>query len=248
MLNQNEFIKKINELTELAADQDNVILTSQLYELFPEIKGNEESLKIIKDYLKEKKIGLDEKLSFEEVATDEEKNYLDYYLEDLKEIVPLTKGEREGYMLSAMSGDEDAKAKIINDTLSNVIDIAKLYAGQGVFLEDLIGEGNLALISVMDLIGSCENAKEADGLISSQIMNAMQDLIAESMDESKQEEKMLKSVNKVADAAKTLYEDLKRKVTVEELSKESGISESAIKKALKLTANKIDEIETEEES
>ena len=248
MLNQNEFIKKINELTELAADQDNVILTSQLYELFPEIKGNEESLKIIKDYLKEKKIGLDEKLSFEEVATDEEKNYLDYYLEDLKEIVPLTKGEREGYMLSAMSGDEDAKAKIINDTLSNVIDIAKLYAGQGVFLEDLIGEGNLALISVMDLIGSCENAKEADGLISSQIMNAMQDLIAESMDESKQEEKMLKSVNKVADAAKSLYEDLKRKVTVEELSKESGISESAIKKALKLTANKIDEIETEEES
>ena len=248
MLNQNEFIKKINELTELAADQDNVILTSQLYDLFPEIKGNEESLKIIKDYLKEKKIGLDEKLSFEEVATDEEKNYLDYYLEDLKEIVPLTKGEREGYMLSAMSGDEDAKAKIINDTLSNVIDIAKLYAGQGVFLEDLIGEGNLALISVMDLIGSCENAKEADGLISSQIMNAMQDLIAESMDESKQEEKMLKSVNKVADAAKSLYEDLKRKVTVEELSKESGISESAIKKALKLTANKIDEIETEEES
>ncbi|MBR6003278.1 MAG: hypothetical protein IK068_00995 [Lachnospiraceae bacterium] len=248
MLNQNEFIKKINELTEIAADQENVILTSQLYELFPEIKGNEESLKIIKDYLKEKKIGLDEKLSFEEVATDEEKNYLDYYLEDLKEIVHLTKGEREGYMLSAMRGDEDAKAKIINDTLSNVIDIAKLYAGQGVFLEDLIGEGNLALISVMDLIGSCENANEADGLISSQIMNAMQDLIAESMDESKQEEKMLKSVNKVADAAKSLYEDLKRKVTVEELSKESGISESAIKKALKLTANKIDEIETEEES
>lgn len=247
MIDQNEFIKKINDLTDLAEEQGNVIYKDQLFELFPEIKEKEEALKVITDYLKEKKIGLDEKLSFEDVVTEEEKNYLDYYLEDLKAIAPLSKGEREGYMLSAMSGDEDSKAKIISDTLSSVVDIAKLYAGQGVFLEDLIGEGNLTLMTVMDLIGSCENAKEADGLISSQIMNAMQDLIAERMDESKNEEKILKNVNKVADAAKSLYADLKRKVTVEELSKESGISEASIKKALKLTANKIDEIKTEEE-
>ena len=96
MIDQNEFIKKINELTDLAEEQGNVIYKDQLFELFPEIKEKEEALKVITDYLKEKKIGLDEKLSFEDVVTEEEKNYLDYYLEDLKAIVPLSKGEREG--------------------------------------------------------------------------------------------------------------------------------------------------------
>ena len=39
-----------------------------------------------------------------------------------------------------MAGDADAKHRMIEIFLPQVAEIAKLYAGQGVFLEDLIGE------------------------------------------------------------------------------------------------------------
>lgn len=244
---QLEFVKRINELTELALDQENVIFEEQLYSIFPETKEDEAKLEVIKEFLSEKKIGLNKKLDINEIITEDEKNYLDYYLCDLNEAGSLSKGEREAYMLSAMAGDENAQAIILNDTLKNVVDIAKLYAGQGILIEDLIGEGNLVLVTAVTLLGSCENAKEAEGMLSSQIMNAMQDLIAANMDETSAEEKLLNKVNKVAKAAKELAEDLQRKVTIDELVQESGISRQAIEKALKLTANKIEDIEIPED-
>lgn len=247
MNEQHDFIKRINELCELALDQENVIFEDQLYDIFPEVKDDEAKLNVIKDFLNEKKIGLNEKLSFESLITQDEKNYLDFYLDELKETEPLTPNEREAFMLSAMAGNEDAQAIILTDTLKNVVEIAKLYAGQGVLLEDLIGEGNLVLVTAVTLLGSCENAKEAEGLLASQIMDAMQDLIASNMDETSAEEKLLNKVNKVSLAAKELADDLGRKVTVEELMQESGMSRDYILKAIKLTSNMIEDIDYKEE-
>ncbi len=247
MNEQELFLNKINEITCLAYDQENVIFEDQLYNIFPDVKDDKEKLDIIKSFLNEKKIGLNKKLELDELITEDEKNYLDFYLEELKEIEELSKGEREGYLLSAMAGDEDSKLKIINDSLKNVVDISRLYAGQGVLLEDLIGEGNLALISAIDLIGSCENASDAESLLSSKVMDAMQDLIADNMDETSFDEKLLKKVEKVSKAAKELSEAYRRKVTVDELALESKLSRKYIIEALKLTANKIEEIEIPEE-
>lgn len=247
MNEQKDFIKRINDLTELAGDQENVIFEDQLYDIFPEVKESEEKMKVIKEFLTEKKIGLNEKLPIEEVLTNEEKNYLDFYLEELNEQTPLTKGEREAMLLSAMAGDESAQMAVLNDSLKNVVEIAKLYAGQGVMLEDLIGEGNLVLVTAVTLLGSCENAKEAEGMLAGQIMDAMQDLIATNMDETGEEEKLLNKVNKVAKAAKELADDLGRKVTIEELMQESGLTRAYIEKALKLTANMIEDIEIPED-
>lgn len=247
MNEQQEFTKKINELCELAADQDNVILLDQLYEIFPEIKDDEARFSIIKNFLTEKKIGIDEKISFDELITEDEKNYLEFYLEELKEQTPLTEGERKAFMMQAMAGEEAAQVIIMQDTLNNVVEISKLYAGQGVLLEDLIGEGNLALVSAVNLLGSCESVAEAEGTLSGAIMDAMQDLIAEAMDEQSEEEKALKKVVKISEAAKELSGELGRKVTVEELANEMNISRTQIIKALRLTANKIEDIEIPDE-
>lgn len=243
MNEQQEFAKRIQDLTELALDQENVIFEDQLFEIFPEVKDDEAKLQVIKDFLKEKKIGLNEKLALEDMITEEEKNYLDFYLEDLKEQGELTPGEREAFIMSAMAGEADGQTMVLKDFLKNVIEIAKLYAGQGVLIEDLIGEGNVALVTAVTLLGSLESPKEVEGFLTSRVMDAMQDLIAGAMDETEAEEKLLKKVNKVADAAKELSETLGRKVTIYELADESKLSLAQIEKALKLTANGIEEIE-----
>ena len=59
-----------------------------------------------------------------------------------------------------MAGDADAKHRMIEIFLPQVAEIAKLYAGQGVFLEDLIGEGNVALTMAAEMLADCaQNAK-----------------------------------------------------------------------------------------
>ena len=246
-MNEKEFTLRINDLLELAADQENVLFTEQIYEIFPETKDDKNRMQIILDFLKEKRIGIDEKPDAEQSLSDDEKKYLEFYLEDLRAQGDLTDGEREAFMLSAMSGEEDAKTTVITDYLKNVVEIAKLYAGQGVLLEDLIGEGNIALLGAVDMLGAMENAKEAEGFLAKSVMDAMQDLIGRTFDEKAAEEKLLKLVNKVSEKAKELSEELKRKVTIEELSEEYKISKSQILKALKLTANKIEEIEIPED-
>ena len=246
-MNEKEFTLRINDLLELAADQENVLFTEQIYEIFPETRDDKNRMQIILDFLKEKHIGIDEKPDVNESLSDDEKKYLEFYLEDLRAQGDLTDGEREAFMLSAMAGEEDAKTTVITDYLKNVVEIAKLYAGQGVLLEDLIGEGNIALLGAVDMLGAMENAKEAEGFLAKSVMDAMQDLIGRTFDEKAAEEKLLKLVNKVSEKAKELSEELKRKVTIEELSEEYKISKSQILKALKLTANKIEEIEIPED-
>lgn len=247
MNEQQDFIKRINELTELALDQENVIFDEQLFAIFPEVKDDEAKFSVIKEFLKEKHIGLNEKLALDELISKDEKKYLDYYLEELEELPILSPGEREAYMLAAMADNEDAQAVIMQDTLRNVVEIAKLYVGQGVLLEDLIGEGNLALVTAVTLLGSAENAKEAEGILAANIMDTMQDLIAEAMDASAKDEKMVAKVEKVSKCAKELAETLGRKVTVEELMAEYKMSREYIVNALKLTANMIDNIEIPDE-
>lgn len=240
---ENDFIKRIKELTALAADQENVIFSDQLEAIFPEIVSDESKKTVLIDYLKEKKIGIDEKLDINEFITDDEKKYLEFYYDDLKQIERLSESERLAHTIGAMAGEKSEMDIITNDYLMDVVEIAKLYAGQGVLLEDLIGEGNIALLGAVSMLGSLEEPKEAEGFIGKMVMDAMQDMIAMNMDEMSEEEKLVKKVNKVSKAAKELSTLLGRKVTVEELSEESNISKAAIEKALKLTANKIEGIE-----
>ncbi len=247
MNEQQDFIKRINECVELAVDQENVIFEEQLFMIFPEAKEDKAKFDVLKQFLDDKKIGLNEKLSIDKLITKEEKNYLDLYLDELKDRDSLSKGEREAYMLSAMGGDENAQMIIVNDSLMQVVEIAKLYAGQGVFMEDLIGEGNLALMTTISHMESATNASEGENLLAEAIMGAMEELVADAIEAAGAEEKLLDKVNKVAFAAKEMSDALGRKVTVTELSKESGLTEASIIKALKLTANMIENIEIPDE-
>lgn len=246
MSEQSEFIKRIGELTELAEEQENVIFDEQIDAIFPEAAEDSEKRKVLLDYLKEKRIGVNEKMDSDDLMTEDEKNYLDFYIEDIKGSTDLNPGEREAFRLAAIHGDEKAAQIVLKDYLLNVIDIAKLYAGQGVLIEDLIGEANIALVMNLENLGALEKASEVDGFFGKICMDTMQDMIAARMDEMSEGEKMVKKVEKVSKEAKALAALLGRKVTVEELAQESKMSVNYINNALKLCGNKIEEIEIPE--
>lgn len=92
-------------------------------------------------------------------------------------------------------------------------------------LEDLIGEGNVALAVGTTMLGCLEKPSEVQGMLGKLIMDAMETFIAENVENEKADQKVADKVNKVMDAAKELSELLRRKVTVEELAAESKMSE-----------------------
>jgi len=68
------------------------------------------------------------------------------YLREISRI-PLLTASRESLLAErAEQGDKDARNHLIEANLRLVVSIAKKYVGQGLSLEDLIGEGNIGLI------------------------------------------------------------------------------------------------------
>ena len=239
------FGQALERLKSLAKEQGNCVSKEQVEEAFRELGLQNEQLIMVYDYLKQHKIGVGEAVNPDDYLSAEEVDYLEEYLEQLQEFSEISDGEKEAVTLSAMAGDIDAQKMLIQIYLPQVAEIAKLYAGQGVFLEDLIGEGNVAVTMGVTMLGALEHASEAEGMLGRMIMDAMEELIAENAREEKEDKKLADKVNKVADKAKELAEEMQRKVTVEELMNETGMSRKTIMDAMSISGDKIESIQRE---
>ena len=153
------FAKKLEEIRALAKEQGNVLSVEQVEEAFAEIEIGKDQLEPVYAYLKSKNIGIGEPVDLEENLSNEDKSYLDEYMESLQELPKFSDGEKRAYAMSAMAGDSVGKLNIINAFLPQVVDIAKLYSGQGALLEDLIGEGNVALATGVEMLGCLEGRR-----------------------------------------------------------------------------------------
>ena len=237
------FAGTLEQVKQLAKEQGGNIESAQVKEAFEGLQLTDEQMEMVFDYLKKNKIGVDEPINPDDYLSEEETDYLEEYKKELAALKQYRDGEKEAITLSAMAGDADAQKELICIYLPQVIELSKLYAGQGVYLEDLIGEGNMALTMGVTMLGCLEHSSEAEGMLVKMIMDAMEESIAESLEESDKDKKVLERVNKVAGKAKELAEDLHRKVTVAELAEETGMSEKAIRDAMRMSGYAIEDLE-----
>lgn len=237
------FARTLEKVKKLAKDQGGYVEEKQVEEAFAALGLSGEQLEMVYDYLKKHKIGIGVPVDLDDYLSEEEIDYLEEYKKELALLPEVTDGQKKAVTLSAMAGERDAQQKLIGVYLPQVIEIAKLYTGQGVFLEDLIGEGNVALAMSVTMLGCLENAEEAEGMLIKMVMDAMEECISENMAEADRDRKVVDKVSKVAKKAKELSDDLHRKVTVEELAAETGMSQKSILDALRFSGDAIEEIE-----
>ena len=236
------FLKKLHELEEKAREQGGEISPEQADEAFSGLGLTDEQKKPAYEYLKKHNVGIGAPASPEDYLDEAELDYLNEYREEIRGLQEYSDGEKEAYTLSAMAGDRNAQNRLAEIFLSQVLDIARLYAGQGVLIEDLIGEGNAALAAGVSMLAAMENAAEAQGMLTKMIMDSMEELVKEEYDSVKIDDKLVKKINKVADKANELAGELERKVTVEELIQETGMSGEYIIDAMRLSGGRIDTI------
>ena len=237
------FARTLEQVKQKAKEQNNCILKEQVKEAFEELDFSEEQLQMVFDYLKKHKLGIEKPVDLDDYLTESEMDYLEEYRKELALLEKVGDGEKEAIILSAMAGDAQAQNRLIQIFLPQVMETARLYTGQGVYLEDLIGEGNVALTVGVTSLGAFEHAREAEGALMRMVMDAMEDCIVENMQESDKDKKVVEKVNKVAEKAKELANELHRKVTAEELASESGMSLKSIKDAMRMSGFAIEDLE-----
>ncbi len=243
---EKEFAEILKLVTRTARENKNTITKEQIDLAFSELDLDEKQLSMVYDYLKTHKIGVGEDVDFDEDLSQEEKNYLDDYIESLSSLNKLSDGELEAVQMSAIAGDKDAQSRLIENYLPLVVDVARMYSEQGVFIEDLIGEGNVALTKGVTMLEAVGEPKEVEAFLYKMMLDAMEKIIQENLSEDAGMQKVLTLVNEVADKAKELSDDLRRKVTVEELMEETGWEEDKIRDAIKFSGDKIEDIDSGE--
>lgn len=240
-----QFAQTLEQVRALAREQGNCVSKEQVEEAFAPLNLDENQLELVYDYLIKHKVGIGEPVDPDDYLTEEERNYLQDYLDQLAALPTYTPGQIEAYTISAMAGDSDAQGRLIEVYLADIPEIAKLYTGQGVFLEDLIGEGNMALTFGVGMLGSLEHLDEAQGMIAKLVMDAMEDYIAENAENQKSDQRIADRMNKIADQARDMAQELCRKVTVAELAKETGMSEEQIRRAMRVSGFRIEDLTDE---
>ena len=146
----------LRSLVGAARKNRGMITRDQLEQALEELQLSGEQEKLVEEYLKQNNIGIDEPLDAEEKLSEEEADYLREYTEMVNAMEQPSDGEREAIEIQAMAGEKDAQRQLAEWMLPKVVDLARLYAGQGVFMEDLIGAGNEALVRGTKLLAPLE--------------------------------------------------------------------------------------------
>ncbi len=242
-LSEVRFAQILGQVRKLAKEQGNCISEEQVQDAFAELSLSDDQLSLVYDYLKKHKVGIGEPVDLDDYLTDGEMDYLEAYRKEIMLFGEISEGEKEAMILSAMAGEKASQERLIRFFLPKVADVARLYAGQGVLLEDLIGEGNLALTLGVTMLGAFEHAKESEGALMQMVMDAMERHIQEAVEEEDKDKKAAGKVNQVADKARELAGELHRKVTAAELSEETGMSERYIEDAMRMSGFAIEDLE-----
>ena len=246
MENRAEFLNRLNDLVKIAKEQGSTISIEEVKEYFGKETLTEEQFELVFDYLLAQKvvvkgyIKMDRPASEETplVLTEDEEAYLKEYQEDLKAFKPVTEQEREELFKEIIKGNSQAKNRVVEIYLQDVIAIAKEMYHPDIFLGDLIQEGNVGLILGVEMITDVDSAHQT---ITEQIRQGMQMLIEEHAELSSRDKKMVEKVAMLDEAIKTLTEELGRKVTIDELAVYMGLTEDEIEDILKLTGEDSEE-------
>ncbi len=232
MRDADDFLEKIRDLKETAVYRGGYLEEADIEEAFP--KADKKLLETIHAYFKENHIGIGEPLEEGEYLSEKESGHLKFYMEELEELEEVDDSMKRVLTMNAMNGDNSARERLTKAYLPNIVDIARLYTGQGVEIGDLIGEGNVALAFAMDGIGSLEKPEECDEMVARAAMNAMEELIGRENEETEALQKLLDKIRRVGDKAKAMSGELGRKVSVAELA-DTGLTEEEIREAARLS-------------
>jgi RNA polymerase primary sigma factor len=154
---------------------------------------------------------------------DSDRDILDQYLYEVSQTPLLTHPQEIAIAKLVREGDPEAMHELVKRNLRFVISVAKKYQNRGLQLTDLIGEGNVGLLTAARKFDPDQGVK----FISYAVWWIRQAILASL---ARQGRTVRVPLNRTADlsrivrTAESLRQDLRREPTPEELAKATGLS------------------------
>lgn len=227
-----QFREKLSGILELGNQNHKVLSVEDVERYFEEEQLSKEQMELVYDYLLSQKIAVTGYVkqggkivgeTEETVFSEEDRQYLEEYAEELSMLKP-----------------QNEKEEILQSYFPRVVEIAKELYTTEFFIGDLVQEGNVGL---MLAIAEGETAEER---ILDRIYGSIRALVEEQLELKRRDRKMVEKVASLDESLKNLTEDLNRKPTLEELAAYMGMSEEDVNDILRLTGED-DEGEDDEE-
>lgn len=235
----------LTEIKKAADASEGVISKEEIRTLLADLPLEEEHFRLIYDYLGQQNIRVVEsKEDVLELPEEEDRRSLSLYLEELMNLEQETFGEEHELLHQVMTGDMQAKNRLIESYLPMICEMASEYEGEELPAEDLIQEGNLGLLESLDALAQFDSPAACRAHILNSISKAMERAIRNGEDERKMGDGIAGRVNHLNEAVQNLEQDLEHKVSAEELSVYLEMPLEEIRDLLRMSG---DQIEVEEQ-
>jgi RNA polymerase primary sigma factor len=170
--------------------------------------------------------------------SEPERDILDQYLYEVS-TYPLLKGDEEIQLARKIrAGDQDALQELVKRNLRFVISVAKKYQNRGLPLIDLIGEGNVGLLTAARKFDPDQGVK----FISYAVWWIRQAILSSL---ARQGRTVRVPLNRTADlsrivrTAETLRQELRREPTPEEIAHSTGLSVDVVQSLAALNTSDV---------
>ncbi len=167
----------------------------------------------------------------------EDEAYYNEYKSYVAELAVASKAERERLLQNYAKGQTHLQEKLVQSYQAVILELARTVYQKGVFLADLVQEGNMSLLMMEP---SEIPAKDADMWLQRLVVVGMREWIALQAEQKMQDDYMVERVRKLESAIKELSDDDNQKFSVEELSAFLDMDEDEIRDILNLAGEGLD--------
>lgn len=229
MVDQNTFLETLNSVKEIISTAEAPMKEEEILAYFRDMELDGAQKSMVIDYLtnpetyktnpENSDVGVTgaEETSGNENA-DENINVYGMYLEELQGLQAVSKKELDGFYRLLLQGDDSVVEKISNAWLVRITKVAERYQEDKLLLEDLVQEGNIALL--MELYRLCGSMEKSDveELLSQAVETGMMNYAGMVRDEKEQENSVVGKMNLISAARNILTEENGKVPTLKELA------------------------------
>lgn len=234
MTDQNTFMETVNSVREIIRIAEIPMSKEEILAYFEDMELDEKQKQLVLDYLlnpeedgdtevsddageQEAAINGSNEVEFAEEELDGSKVF-NMYLEELALLPKYSYEEKTGFYEKLLQGDSNMIDTILAVWLEKILNIAKEYMEPKLNVEDLVQEGNMALLlKLKELLGSSAKP-DIEKELSKAVEEGIVNYISEIRDEREMEDTLVGKVSLVHAARKLLADEQGRIPTIEELS------------------------------